>query len=265
MKFWIILLTVWSGYAYGYNDAHKNADSTIQKQQNLPLNQHISKINQRAAPSFPNKISPKIMDYVLKVLQMPLEKRRQLLKKKPSLYFLPLIAIFKSDQQNDSTKWNALMAMTRLSPSKAKPYVLQSLKKRSWYFKNAGLIAMEIMDPSLAVHYAGQFLKHPSLVLRTASVEVIRKQKARQYKTILKEQMHAQHNFRNGVSLWIRPYIAQALAEFASSDDKQFLLSLLTDSDSKLHPIALKALNRLNRETPPPPYKPMVAKEGWTP
>lgn len=200
-----------------------------------------------------------------KALQMPLDKRLRLLKKKPKTYFQQLAVLFNSEHQSDSIKWHALMTMAHLDRSKARPYILNSLKRRSWYFKNAGLIAMEIINPLLAVHYAGRFLKHPSLILRTAAVKMIRKQKAYKYKTALKEQIYAKHNFRNGKSLWIRPYIAQTLAEFASAGDKKFLLALLTDSDPQLHPIALSALNKINAETPPQPYKPMVAREGFEP
>ena len=156
------------------------------------------------------------------------------------------------------------MSMARLNPKKARPSIIQSLKRRSWYFKNAGLIAMEIIDPQGAVLYAGKFLKHPSLVLRTAAVEVIHRQRAIQYKPILKKQLHAKQNFRQGQSLWIRPRIASALAEFASSQDKPLFLSLLTDPDPKIQPIALKTLKKLTSKAPQIPMI-KVAREGFEP
>ena len=258
MKIWVALFITyaWSVSAqktfYAYS-THSSQVSPIQK-------------DTFANPSQAQKKgSSQTKNYVLEALKKPLEKRLYLLRKNPTAYFQHLAAIFNSEHQNDSIKWNALMAMVRLSPSKAQPYVLQSLNKRSWYFKNAGLVAMEIINPSLAVRYAGRFLNHPSLILRTAAVETIRKQKAHRYKNALKQQLYKQHNFRNGVSLWIRPYIAQALAELSDASDKKFLLTLLTDTDSQLHPIALEALNKINTTTPPEPYKPMVAKEVLEP
>ena len=201
---------------------------------------------------------------IVDILELSLERRLSILQKHPKKYFRQLHTIFQSENHSLALKWKALMAMARLNPQKARPYIIQSLKRRSWYFKNAGLIAMEIIDPQGALPYAGKFLNHPSLVLRTAAVEVIRRQKALQYKPMLKRQLHAKQNFRQGQSLWIRPRITETLAEFASTKDKQFFLSLLTDPDSQVQPIALKTLKKLTSKAPQQP-RIKVAREGFEP
>lgn len=198
----------------------------------------------------------------LKVLELPLEQRLGYLKKHPRRSFSKLRFIFKSQNYSDDLKWKALMMMARLDSKRAKPYINESLKHRSWYFKNAGLLAMEIFDPQIAIIYARRFLEHPSLVLRTASVEVIRRQKAYQYTSILKEKLYSKENYRNNVSLWIRPYIVRTLAEFSGPNDSDFFTTLLEDSDFQVQSIALQTLRHMdllkNRKS-------RVAREGFEP
>ena len=198
----------------------------------------------------------------LQILDLPLEKRLGYLRKNSSRSFSKLSVIFKSKKYSDELKWKALMAMTRLDSQRAQPYIRQSLRHRSWYFKNAGLIALEIFNPQMAVAYARRFLDHPSLILRTASVDVIRRQRAYQYRSLLKEKLYAKENYRNDVSLWIRPRIVQTLSEFSNANDQSFFTALLDDSDVQVQAIALKTLQYMDLLSE---QKPQVAREGFEP
>jgi len=122
--------------------------------------------------------------------------------------------------------------------------------------KNAGLIALEIIQPESAIRKAAQLVDHPALVLRTASVELIRRRKAKQYKEILWTQLGDPQNFKNGKSLWVRYTIAQTLSEFSEPKDRNLFFALLEDADPRIHSIALRALQRIqplqknNRRSP---------------
>ena len=212
--------------------------------------------------SFPLDQKPRLEKRFLQVLDLPLESRIKFFKKSTRRSFAYLSFIFESKKYSDEVKWKALMAMVRLDSKRSKPYVKKALQHRSWYFKNAGLVAMEILDPHIAVIYARRFLEHPSLILRTASVEVIRRQKAYQYKSVLKEKLYAKENYRNNVSLWIRPYIVQALVEFSNPEDQYFFTKLLKDSDSQIQSMAFKALRYMDILDS---SKPQIAREGFEP
>lgn len=190
------------------------------------------------------KVSEKQYQILKQALDLPLNQRTQFFQKRPH-FFVYLKHIFQTQESSPSMKWQALMSMTRLNPQKARSHIDQALNSHDWFLKNAGLIALEIIQPEEAVRKASEFLDHPALMLRTASVELIRRRKAKQYKDILWTQLGAKENFRNGKSLWVRYTIAQTLSEFSDHTDQDLFLTLLEDADPRIHSIAIRALQRI--------------------
>lgn len=184
------------------------------------------------------------------ILQLPLPNRLQVLRQQPEHYFKQLKNVFYSKKINESIKWKALMSMARLYPKKSRYTIKQALRHSSWFMKNAGLIALEISNPKESLLYARKFLDHPSLVLRTASVDLIRRQKATQYVNILWKKLYAKENFRKNKGLWIRRNIVMALYELAEPTEKQKFIKLLKDSDPKVHALASMVLNQWGEERP---------------
>ena len=205
------------------------------------------------------KISKKQYKSLQQALSLPLNRRNQFFQTRPH-YFVYLKYIFQDPKSSPTIKWQALMSMTRLNPQKAQPSIDQALNSSDWFLKNAGLIALEILQPESAIRKAVQFLNHPALMLRTASVELLRRRKAKQYKEILWTQLGDPQNFRNGKSLWIRYTIAQTLSEFSDPADHDLFFALLEDKDPRIHSIALRTIQRIK------PLKktkkaPMLARE----
>lgn len=190
------------------------------------------------------KISNKQYKILKQTLELPVNRRNQFFQKRPH-YFAYLKHIFQTPESSPSMKWQALMSMTRMNPQKAKPLIDQALNSSDWFLKNAGLIALEIIQPESAVRKAAQFLNHPALMLRTASVELIRRRKATQYKDILWTQLGDPQNFKNGKSLWVRYTIVQTLSEFSGPKDQDLFFALLEDKDPRINSIALRTLQRL--------------------
>lgn len=178
------------------------------------------------------------------ILQLPLPNRLQVFQQKPEQYFTHLKNIFYSKKIDESVKWKALMSMARLYPKKSRYVIRRALKSKGWFMKNAGLIALEITDSKKSLLYARQFLEHPSLVLRTAAVDLIRRQKATQYIPVLWKKLYAKESFRKGKGLWIRRNIVMALSELTDAKDKERFIALLSDSDSKVYNLALMTLNQ---------------------
>ena len=137
------------------------------------------------------------------------------------------------------------MAVVRLYPEKSKPHIINALKNKTWLMRNAGLIAMEIINPQSAVFFAQLLLNDASLIVRTSAVEVIRRNKAVQYKDLLWRELYKKENFRHGKSLWIRQSIAKTLLEFSNREDLPLFARLKKDSDPALQKLADSALSGL--------------------
>ena len=179
------------------------------------------------------------------IFQLPVRNRIAILKSQPHFYFHHLQTMFYLKNTSDEIKWKTLMAMARLNPEKTKPHIQYTAEKGNWFLKNAALISMEMIDPDQAILWAAKFLDHSSLILRTASVDLIRRQKAIEYKNILWQQLGAKQNFRNGKSLWIRYNILQTLSEFSQVVDAPRFKNLLKEKDPRVIATAQKTLSHL--------------------
>lgn len=183
------------------------------------------------------------------ILDLPLKNRIQALSDYGSRGFVILSRFVFSDKEKMPIRWKALISLARLYPEKSLPMVKKALHSSVWFLRNAGLIAMEIINPKESVRWAGQFLNDPSLVVRTAAVTMIKKHKASQYKMQLIGKLNAPDSFYKNKSLWIRHHIASALADFCEPGEEKMFISFLQDPDERLHSPAIGALEKLTGKT----------------
>ena len=179
------------------------------------------------------------------MLSLPLENRLQSLSTYGQANFPILKALVLSRYEEMPVRWKALTSLARLYPEKSRPIILKSLRSSVWFLKNAGLIAMEIIDPKESVRWAGHLLNDPSLVVRTAAVNTIKKHKAEQYKFQLLEKLNSKDSFYKNKSLWIRHHIVSTLALFAQPGEEHIFISFLQDPDERLYPASISALEKL--------------------
>lgn len=180
------------------------------------------------------------------VLNLPLENRRQVLLEDRARASVILKNLVLSDKEGMRIRWAALITLARVAREDiSRPVIISALRHPEWFLRNAGLLAMEMIDPSMSLWWADHLLDDPSLLVRTAGVDLIRRQKAQSYKWRLLEKLNDSDSFHKNNSLWIRHHIIQALAEFAESGEERFFISVLRDSDTRLHPFALSALEKL--------------------
>ena len=200
---------------------------------------------------------------IQEILQLPVKNRISVLKSRPHFYFHHLESMLYSKFSSDEVKWKALTAMARIQPQKASSHIRLVARTGNWFLKNAALISMETINSEQALLWAVQFLNHPSLVLRTASVDLIRRQKATQYKKILWKKLNDKENFRNGKSLWIRYNILQALSDFSQKNDAPHFKKLLKEKDPRILATARQTLSRLLPHEyfkEAPSYKSMIGR-----
>lgn len=222
-----------------------------QSKKNAILNQGYKRnqYKQKTIIRTPSHILKKDQHNIKMILNLPLQNRIQSLSNYGPKSFTILKNFVSSEKEKMPVRWKALVSLARLYPNKSLPIVQKSLGSTIWFLRNAGLIAMEIINPKESVRWAGQLLNDPSLIVRTASVNMIRKHKARQYKMQLIEKLNAPDSFYKNRSLWIRHHIASTLADFYEPGEEKMFISFLRDPDERLHPPAIAALERLTGKT----------------
>ena len=179
------------------------------------------------------------------ILQLPQENRVQALRESGLKSFPLLKKLFFNKKETMNIRWISLTSMARLYPKQSLPIINNSLKSPVWFLRNAGLVSLEIIDPPKAVKWAGRLLKDPSLIIRTAAVNLIQKHKASEYKTQLQKKLNAKDSFLKNESLWIRHHIVSALATFAKAGEEPFFVSLLDDKDTRVQHSAVRALEKI--------------------
>ena len=180
------------------------------------------------------------------ILSLPLENRRQVLLEDRAKASVILKDLVFSGKEGMQIRWAALITLARVSSvNVSRSVIVSALRHPQWFLRNAGLLAMEMVDPAMSLWWADRLLDDPSLLVRTASVDLIRRQKAQSYKWRLLEKLNAADSFYKDSSLWIRRHIIQALADFAEPGEERFFISILQDSDTRLHPFALSALEKI--------------------
>ncbi len=195
------------------------------------------------------KISQKDAEHIKEILKLPPDNRVALLQNYGSSAFVVLRSFVFSNQLSMQIRWHSLVSLAQTYPHTSVSVVESALRSSTWFLRNAGLIAMEFINIEQALHWAGELLNDPALVVRTAAVKMIRKHKASQYKYLLAHKLNAEDSFYKDKSLWIRHHIVYALADFSLPGEEQFFISLLRDEDRRLYPPAIIALEKLTQKS----------------
>ncbi len=174
-----------------------------------------------------------------------------LVKVVPSLQSLQKIAF---DQQEPLViRWRAVTSAGRIYGPGAQHFLAQSMRRPEWFLRNAALVVVPYAHRKWAIRWSCRLLNDPSLVVRTAAVEALRKLHAKGARPELWQKLYAKQNFRHGYSLWIRQNIVKALSTMATPKDEGRFVRILSDRDRALRPLAIAALQKLaylNYKTP---------------
>ena len=229
------------------SSAQKKSSST-QKQQYSSI-RNRSKKNKKQNHRSLSYFKEKDLRNIKMILDLPLKNRKQALINYGSISFSILKYFVFSKKEQMPIRWKALTSLARVYPENSLLVVQKALQSSVWFLRNAGLIALEIINPKESVRQAGEFLNDPSLVVRTAAVGILKKHKASQYKIHLLEKLNAPDSFHKLRSLWIRHHIVSALAEFAEPGEERMFINFLQDPDERLHQHAISALEKLTGKT----------------
>jgi HEAT repeat protein len=178
-------------------------------------------------------------------LSLPLENRLQALRSQGRHSESRLEQLAFSKQESLQTRWRALTALPYLNQRQGQTALERALNGNEWYMRNAATLALPALPREFAVDMSAKLLSDPALVVRTAAAQNLLKLNAKEKESLLWEKLSSPENFKNGESLWVRRHIAKALAEFARSGSEPKFIGILRDRDERLHPFAIRGLERL--------------------
>ena len=166
---------------------------------------------------------------------------------KPTLSYKQLRATAFADTQEMAVRWKALMDMTRMKKHESLIDLKKALTSKTWYMRNAALVAIESINPEMAFDIAKKQLSDPALVVRSAAVEVLTKNKSKvaEVRDLLWKEIRAKHNLVKSKSLWIRPQISQFLANDPLPSERENFLALTEEKDDEVRANAERALQKL--------------------
>lgn len=146
------------------------------------------------------------------------------------------------------SRWRALMAMGEIGRKHALPDLERGLASKLWFMRLAALKALSHIDSAKASFSARYFVeKDPSLLVRSGSVEVIRRLQDRKSLPLLWKILYSKKNYLRGESLSIRRRVIDTIANLSSpSDSARFIKALRRDGET-LHKDFIVALERVNR------------------
>jgi hypothetical protein len=195
----------------------------------------------QAAAAVPSTIS----EEVKQGLRLAPDKRGKSLRPLGTPGKNAMVEIAFNKKETLESRWKAVVSIGRLDPSFARPHLEAAMKSSEWFMRNAALVVVPYNDRAWAVKWSRILMHDPALVVRTAAVKALTEMRAIEASDLLWEKLYSSENFKRGHSLWIRPYIAKALATMPRKQDQSSYVKMLQDKDVRLHTSAQYALNKM--------------------
>lgn len=153
-----------------------------------------------------------------------------------------------SERQEMSVRWKSLVRMAEMKKKESMTDLHKALNSKTWYMRNAALLAIDSIDSDKAFEAAKKQLSDPALVVRSAAVEVIAKNKTRKVEArkLLWNELADKQNKIKSKSLWIREQIAQILVQEPQASEREKFLVLVEENDPKLSGLAKAALLKMD-------------------
>lgn len=145
-----------------------------------------------------------------------------------------------SETHEMKERWQSVVAMSKIEHRDRQKDLTKGLRDPAWFMRNVSLLALDSIDSKQALREAIKLLNDPSLVVRSAAVEVIAKsiQTSVVARESLWRELQDRDNKAKGRSLWIRSQIFQHLAASAKPQERPRFLKFTEDSDSEIQSLA---------------------------
>lgn len=143
----------------------------------------------------------------------------------------PLLTLARDKQLEDSDRYIALLAATRLGGTAATGQLYETLDDRSWMLRSAALRGLTLLKPEKSTPLQDKALvgalQDKALVVRREAVHAISELKPRGSVAALLKAAAAAHNYVQGRAQWIPQSALAALANFNSTEERIAILEAL--------------------------------------
>ncbi|NCN95383.1 MAG: hypothetical protein GW917_01530 [Bdellovibrionales bacterium] len=144
-----------------------------------------------------------------------------------------------------SERWQALQEMGQRGFKEFKEDLERALNSEEWFVRNAALVAAQASsNKKFALEWSEKLLFDKALVVRTQAIKNLIDMGSESSSELIFKALNHKDNFRGSYSLWIRPYLAQALALHPPKDWKKVFKSMLTDKDERVRSWAVVGLEK---------------------
>jgi HEAT repeat protein len=145
-------------------------------------------------------------------------------------------------------RWHSVVAISKSKHPQREKDLLRGLKDSTWYMRNVSLLALHSINPDRGRDEALKLLEDPSLVVRSAAVEVLASSAETHLhvRTKLWSQLRNKKNRSQGSSLWIRSQLMQVLSKKPLLSERSQFLAFTEDSDSEVRNLARTSVSKLN-------------------
>lgn len=161
-------------------------------------------------------------------------------------------------------RWRSLVALANLSAKTYRWEIEGALKSKDWFMRNAGLVSIMHDERDRAVDWSRKMINDPALVVRTQAVKNLIQLEADSAREEIWSSVYSKINYRKSNSLWIRIYMAKALALWARPQDEKRFLRLLMDRDRAIQQWAVYGLEHSTGIRVSDPGEPIsVQRQKW--
>jgi HEAT repeat protein len=152
-----------------------------------------------------------------------------------------------SESAEMKTRWHSVVEISKSKHPQREKDLLRGLKDSTWYMRNVSLLALNSINPNKGREEALNLLDDPSLVVRSAAVEVLAKSAENnlQVREKLWSQLKNKKNRVQGSSLWIRSQLMQVLSEKPLASERSRFLAFAEDSDNEVRSLARASVSKI--------------------
>lgn len=177
------------------------------------------------------------------ILEMPSQNRAEVFQQVSSkLNWQDFLKIVNDDQQSMKIRWRAMMALTQLDKKNAENELPRFVQSKTWYIRNAAMIAMNEISKEKAALIAEKLLHDPALVVRSAAVDLLKNNLTQQRRDLLWDEFHQARNVHGKSNLWIRSQILEVLAKNPRPHERKLFETLISQKDAQIAEVAKNAL-----------------------
>lgn len=160
--------------------------------------------------------------------------------------YLNHVELAFSEHRSMQERWSALMQVAQSEKSDRIEILNRAAVDKQWFMRSASLVALQNVQPNLALKTAEKLIQDKALMVRSASVEIMKNHMNQLNRSLLWKELEQKYNFRGSQSLWIRAQIVELLAREPAPAELESFRKLVLDKDAEVQRLAAAVLMKMS-------------------